>query len=81
MKNSATDGGQDNFEMKSNIAPFDPKSWTVVQGQELTLLRLCFDFLLHKYVGSMASIDSLPDSSGKENLKRLREHYEKRRLK
>lgn len=78
MKNSATDGGQDNFEMKSNIAPFDPKSWTVVQGQELTLLRLCFDFLLHKYVGSMASIDSLPDSSGKENLKRLREHYEKR---
>lgn len=81
MKKSQTDLGTDNLELKNNITQFDPKSWTVEQGQELTLLRLGFDFLLHKYVGSMASIDSLPDSSGKEKLKELRKHYEKRRLK
>lgn len=66
------------LEMKNNISQFNPKSWTVVQGQELALLRVCFDFLLRKYVGGMASIDSLPDSAGKKKLKELRKHYESR---
>lgn len=75
---SQTESGQDNLEMKSNVSPFDPKSWTVIMMQELTLLRLSFDFLLRKYVGGMAGIDALPDSAGKEKLKELRKHYEMR---
>lgn len=80
MKKSQDDLGHNQSEMK-NVLPIDGKSWTAVLMHELTLLRLSYDFLLRTYVGGEEDVEALPESKGKNCLKRLLKFYKDKEFK